>query len=112
MKTKSGRVTKTGAKSAPMVQRLLLADVRKLILQARAGVARIVDSALTTLYWHVERRIRQDVLKNKRAGYGDEIVAALGRQLGWSHFKSLIPLRDPRKRDFYAEMCRIENWNT
>ena len=42
----------------------------------------------------------------------ESIVAALRRQLGWSHFKSLIPLKDPLKRDFYAEMCRIERWST
>ncbi len=37
-----------------------------------------------------------------------EIVSALSRQLGWTHFRSLIYLDDPLKRDFYAEMCRIE----
>jgi predicted nuclease of restriction endonuclease-like (RecB) superfamily len=40
------------------------------------------------------------------------IVAALLRQLGWTHFTLLIPLNDPLKRDFYAEMCRIERWST
>ena len=41
-----------------------------------------------------------------------QIVSALGRQLSWTHFRSIIYLDDPLKRDFYAEMCRIENWNT
>ena len=41
-----------------------------------------------------------------------EIVAALGRQLGWAHFKLLIPLNQPHKRTFYAEMCRVEGWST
>jgi hypothetical protein len=45
----------------------LISDVRELILQAREGVARTVDSGLTTLYWHVGRRVRQDILKGKRA---------------------------------------------
>ena len=126
----------------------LLADVRQMILQARAGVARAVDSGLTTLHWHVGRRIRQDILKEKRAEYGRQIVSALGRQLAaefgrgfdekslrhmirfaeafpdeaivsalrrqlmWTHFKRLIYVEDPLKRDFYAEMCRIEKWNT
>jgi predicted nuclease of restriction endonuclease-like (RecB) superfamily len=59
----------------------LLADLRELILQAREGVARAVDSGLTALYWHIGQRIRQDVLKEKRAEYGAQIVATLGRQL-------------------------------
>jgi predicted nuclease of restriction endonuclease-like (RecB) superfamily len=40
-----------------------------------------------------------------------EIVAALSRQLGWSHFIELLPLDDPLKRDFYGEMCRVERWS-
>nr|WP_083848478.1 DUF1016 N-terminal domain-containing protein [Thiorhodovibrio frisius] len=35
-----------------------------------------------------------------------EIVAALRRQLGWTHFRTLIPLKDPLKREFYAEKFR------
>jgi predicted nuclease of restriction endonuclease-like (RecB) superfamily len=41
-----------------------------------------------------------------------EIVATLRRQLTWGHFKALIPLRDGLKRDFYAEMSRVEGWST
>jgi predicted nuclease of restriction endonuclease-like (RecB) superfamily len=127
---------------------VLLADVRELIVQAREGVARAVDAGLTTLYWHVGQRIRQDILKEKRAKYGEQIVSALsaqleqefgrgfGRrnlfrmvrfaevfpdpkivsalrtQLGWTHFRAIIALDDPLKRDFYAEMCRLERWST
>lgn len=40
-----------------------------------------------------------------------EIVVSLIRQLSWTHFIALIPIKDPLKRDFYAEMCRLERWN-
>ena len=40
-----------------------------------------------------------------------EIVATLWRQLGWSHFKELLPLKEPLQREFYAEMCRVERWS-
>lgn len=59
----------------------LLSDVRALILAAREQVARAVDSGLSALYWHVGRRIHQDILHEQRAEYGQEIVSALGRQL-------------------------------
>lgn len=132
-------------KASPKV---LLTDVRELILAAREDVAQVVNAGLVTLYWQVGARIRKDVLKEKRAEYGQKIVAALGRQLekefgrgfsektlrhmlrfaevfpdpqivsalrrqlGWTHFKSIIYIEEPLKRDFYAEMCRIEKWNT
>jgi hypothetical protein len=37
-------------------------------------------------------------------------VVSLLRQLGWTQFLRLIPMQDRRKRDFYAKMCRVENW--
>lgn len=126
----------------------LLAEVRGLILAAREQVARAVDSGLVTLYWHIGRRVHQDILQEKRAEYGAKIVSALGTQLsrefgrgfnarnifrmvrfaevfpderivsalrtqlGWTHFRVIIPMEDELKRDFYAEICRIEKWST
>ncbi len=40
------------------------------------------------------------------------ILQSLNAKLSWTHFKSIIYLDDPLKRDFYAEFCRIETWNT
>lgn len=40
-----------------------------------------------------------------------EIVVSLIRQLTWTHFIALIPLKDRLQREFYAEMCRIERWS-
>lgn len=40
----------------------------------------------------------------------EQIVSALLTQLSWSHFVEIISVEDQLKRDFYAEMCRIERW--
>ncbi len=40
-----------------------------------------------------------------------EIVATLSQQLSWSHFVEIIKIPDGLKRDFYAEMCRLEHWS-
>lgn len=40
-----------------------------------------------------------------------QIVVTLSRELGWSHFVELLPLKKPLQRDFYAEMCRLERWS-
>src|SRR5436190_21578236 len=39
------------------------------------------------------------------------VVQTLAGQLGWSHFVEIIPLQDQLRRDFYAEMCRLERWS-
>ena len=41
----------------------------------------------------------------------EKIVVSLVRQLSWTHFIALIPLKDPLQREFYAEMCRVERWS-
>ncbi|MFO0223251.1 MAG: YhcG family protein [Planctomyces sp.] len=42
----------------------------------------------------------------------EQIVNALRSQLSWTHFRELLSIEDGLKRDFYAEMCRIERWST
>lgn len=41
----------------------------------------------------------------------EQIVSTLSRQLSWSHFKEIIYQKDSLQRDFYAELCRIEQWS-
>ncbi|MBC2743184.1 MAG: DUF1016 domain-containing protein [Desulfosarcina sp.] len=41
-----------------------------------------------------------------------EIVSALRTQLSWTHFRILIAIDDSLKRDFYTEMCRVDQWST
>ena len=63
----------------------LISDIRRMIDETRASVAVSVNAALTLLYWQIGQRIRQNILKEKRAEYGAEIVASLSRQLIEEH---------------------------
>ena len=78
VKKKPAVVAKRGS---GLTRRGLLGEVRELIFSARQQVAMAVDSGLVTLYWQVGTRIRRDILKEKRAEYGQKIVSALGTQL-------------------------------
>jgi len=126
---------------------LLVDDIRQMIEATRSSVATAVNMGLTILYWHIGKRIREEILEEERAEYGQEIVVSMGRQLSkefgrsfgaknlrrmiqfaevfqdekivvslirqlsWTHFIALIPLKDPLQREFYAEMCRVERWS-
>ncbi|MBI4291203.1 MAG: DUF1016 domain-containing protein [Betaproteobacteria bacterium] len=59
----------------------LLAEIRHLIAAARQQAAAAVNAELTGLYWQVGNRIHREILGSQRAGYGEEIVSALARQL-------------------------------
>lgn len=41
-----------------------------------------------------------------------EIVSAVRRQLSWTHIKLLIYMQDTLKRDFYLQLCQMENWSS
>ncbi len=126
----------------------LFSEIKHLIEQSKNNVAITVNSEITTLYWHIGKRINQDVLGNERAEYGKQIVKllavqlaqdygkgwgekqlrqcmqfatvfpdepivyALRRQLSWTHIRMIIYIEDELKRQFYIEMCKLDNWST
>ena len=128
------------------LQESLITDLRTLINEARNKVALIVNTKITLLYWHIGKRINEEVLENQRAEYGKQIVstlstqlteeygkgfnekslrrmmqfaelfpdfqivAPLARQLSWSHFLILFPIKDPLLREFYLTMSVSERW--
>lgn len=59
----------------------LVADIRQLIEVSRTELAVTVNSTLTLLYWQIGQRIHSEVLQGERAGYGEQIVLTLSRQL-------------------------------
>ncbi len=59
----------------------LLVDLSQLIDSTRQRVARTVNAELVLMYWKIGARIRQDILGEERAAYGEQIVSTLSRQL-------------------------------
>ncbi len=59
----------------------LIGDIRALIEETRSAVAVTVNAGMTLLYWRIGKRMCEATLRTERAGYGDETVATLSRQL-------------------------------
>lgn len=126
----------------------LFKSISNLIEESRSRTALEINSEITLLYWNIGKYIREDILKNNRADYGqriveslserltnqygrgwskrhlhnclrfteafphEQIVHALRTQLSWTHIRSLIPIEDELKRNFYIELSKIEKWST
>ena len=122
----------------------LFAELSALIEQSQQQVVAQANSTLTQLFWQVGNRINQEILQNKRAEYGKQIVptlsaqlenaygrnfteknvrrmlqfaerfadfaivVTLSRQLSWSHFLVLIPLKNIEAKRFYAQKAIAE----
>ena len=83
--------------------------------RAEYGKAIIPDLArqLTILYgkgW-TQRNLANMVLFSE-AFSDPNILHALSAKLSWTHFRTLITIDDPLKRDFYTHMAQLEGWST
>jgi predicted nuclease of restriction endonuclease-like (RecB) superfamily len=68
----------------------LFSEIKRLIEEAKQNVAVTVNAATTILYWNIGQRVNSEILNNKRAEYGKEVVKSLSQKLtqefgkGWS----------------------------
>jgi len=74
----------------PVPAHSLFTEIKTLIDDGRRNVAVTVNAAMTMLYWQIGKRVNEEVLNDRRAEYGQQIVVSLARQLtveygkGWS----------------------------
>ena len=76
-------------------------------------IVKNLSSKLTERYgkgWS-EKTLRH-CLRSAESFSENDIVSATRRQLTWTHLKSLMYIEDPLERQFYAQMCGIEHWDT
>lgn len=131
-------------KIANQTEQVLVTELSLLIEQSHQQVVAQANSTLTLLFWQVGKRINEDILQNKRADYGKQIVSTvsaqleirfgrnfteknvrrmikfaeqfpdlsivvpLARQLSWSHFVELLPLKDQEAKLFYAQAAAAQ----
>jgi predicted nuclease of restriction endonuclease-like (RecB) superfamily len=91
--------------------------VREVVLKERrgeygAGIVSALGRQLEARYGRgfAEKNLRR-MVQFAEAFPKREIVVSLIRQLTWTHFIALIPLKEALKRDFYAGMCRVKGWS-
>jgi predicted nuclease of restriction endonuclease-like (RecB) superfamily len=77
-------------KRVELIAANLFNDVCQLIQNSRENVARVANSELVFVYWKIGKRIKTDILKDRRAEYGKSVVKSLSEKLtaefgsGWS----------------------------
>ena len=93
----------TPLNDTPQQSTALLADLREIISRGKAQGVAAVNSALTLTFWHVGKRINDDVLQGERAGYGKQVIPALARDLVEQYGNSFVARNLHRMMQF-AEM--------
>jgi predicted nuclease of restriction endonuclease-like (RecB) superfamily len=83
-------------------EQILLSDLSQLIEQSKNFVIVQANSVMTMLFWNVGKRINEDILQNKRADYGKQVVATVSAQLENAYGKSFT-LKNIRRMMKFAE---------
>jgi predicted nuclease of restriction endonuclease-like (RecB) superfamily len=65
----------------PMAPASLIGELRTLIESTRTRVAMTVNSELVLLHWQVGRRLREEVVGESRAAYGEQVIAGVAASL-------------------------------
>jgi predicted nuclease of restriction endonuclease-like (RecB) superfamily len=94
--------------SIKTVGQVLLSDLSLLIEQSRNFVVVQANSMMTMLFWNVGKRINEDILQNKRADYGKQIVATLSQQLVEKYGKNFEKTNLTRMMKFAEEFPDLE----
>ncbi|MCW7753444.1 PDDEXK nuclease domain-containing protein [Desulfobotulus sp. H1] len=81
----------------------LLQDLKSLIDQGRKQAVSAVNSAVTITYWHVGKRINEEVLHGERAEYGKQVVVSLAGELAALYGNS-FEVRNLRRMMQFAEV--------
>ena len=77
-------------------------ELSTLIEQTRHAIYANANKATVFLFWDIGRRISNDILQNKRAGYGKQIVSAIATQFSKRYGPS-FETRNLRRMMQFAE---------
>jgi predicted nuclease of restriction endonuclease-like (RecB) superfamily len=81
----------------------MLSDMTSLLAAARSAAARSVNAIMTATYWEIGRRIVEQEQKGKRrAGYGQELIARLSRDLTERFGRGFSRQSLQQMRQFYS----------
>ncbi len=76
-------------------------------------ILQTLSAHLTEAYgkgWN-EKTLRH-CLRSAESFSETQIVSAVQKQLSWTHIKTIMYLKDEIQREFYIQMCAMENWSS
>ena len=81
----------------------LLKDLMSIIDRGKRELSVRVNSQLILVYWQIGKRINEDILQDKRAEYGKQVIPSISAQLTERYGKS-FQLRNLRRMMQFAEV--------
>lgn len=83
-------------------------EVFRTAIYERQQVVSQVNSTLTMLFWHIGKRINENILQNRRAEYGKQIVSTVSTQLEIKHGRNFTEKNVRRMMQFAEQFDELE----
>jgi hypothetical protein len=87
---------------------ILITEIKALINQAKGHIVHIASSSMTTLYWRIGKRLKEDILGSRRAEYGQNIITNLAKILATEYGKGFTYSGLTRMVRFYEQFAEAE----
>ena len=87
----------------------LFNEISTLIEQSRRAIYKQSNSISVLLFWRIGKCINDDILENKRAEYGKQIVSQLATQLAENFGRSFEERNLRRMMQFTEQFLDFEN---
>ena len=104
VKKKTQIATNTPAKNIKQIlpEETLFRELSLLIEKSKQKVVSQVKSTVNLLFWQIGKRINEEILHNKRAEYGAQIVSNLAEKLSTQYGRS-FEVKNLRRMMQFAE---------
>ena len=96
------------SKEITEIDETLLADIQSLIERTKQQVTQKINAGLVLMYWHIGKRINDEILVNNRAAYGKNIITNLAEQLTLHHGRSFVARNLRRMVQFSAQFPDVK----
>ena len=95
-----------------VINKTFIEDVRLLINQSKSNISKFINSQMTMLYWHIGKRIKEELIHDNRAEYGTQEVKNLAKVLSSEYGKGFSQANLFYMIQFYSFMPNFETLQT
>lgn len=91
-----------------LIDQNLLNDIRNLVNDTKSQMAHALNQNMTLLYWHIGKRIQDEILKFGRAEYGERTIENLAHHLLTEYGKGFSRRNITNMIHFYTAFPNLE----
>ncbi len=91
-----------------VIDNIFIEEIRLLINQSKSNISRFINSQMTILYWHIGKRIKEEIIQDNKAEYGTQTIKNLAKVLASEYGKGFSQANLFYMIQFYSFIPSLE----